>query len=201
MSSGKFSSADIRGKFRGKNLGNTLSSELKGKLGAKTDMSAKGKLASELSGKSRSERKTAYKNLGIDTIGEKRIEKAITGEHEMTTMEKRHLERKEEAKKRRNVFTSRRSAEESANAGQVRGRTGYVESTGEFASGEVTTRTRVSFVGRNKIGTVSRPGMTSGGTNGKKKQPSGLGGNLGRPSNLNSPNSLGKKGGSRPMGF
>lgn len=66
----------------------------------------------------------------------------------LTYWQRKDLEKAAEAKKRRNIFMSRHSGEE--------GGTGYETSSSIFVGGQVTSRSRVSMVGRNNEGEVGR---------------------------------------------
>lgn len=65
-------------------------------------------------------------------------------EKPLTYWQKKDLERATEAKKRRNIFMSRRASEESG--------TGYETSSSSFVGGQVMSRSRVSFVGGKQEG-------------------------------------------------
>lgn len=203
MDNGKFSGINIRDKFRGKNLGSVFNSQVKRKLGASNIISAKGKLSKELAGRSLQQRKSVYKNLEIDKGGMDKIEKTIVGKGELTLMEKARMKEETVKKIRRNIFASRRSADESAGDFSSGG-AGYEESTGFFAGGDVKTRTRVSSLsqagGRGNSGMATRPGMSGGnpyisspshGSNNPYTRGKTLG---------SSPSVLGKSSG-RPLGF
>jgi hypothetical protein len=60
-------------------------------------------------------------------------------EKPLTYWQRKDLEKATEAKKRKNIFTSRLSGEE--------GGTGYETSSSSFVGGRVVSRSRVSFVG------------------------------------------------------
>lgn len=66
----------------------------------------------------------------------------------LTYWQRKDLEKAVEAKKKRNIFLSRRSGEE--------GGTSYQTSRASFMGGEVESRSRVSLVGQNSEGEVGR---------------------------------------------
>lgn len=66
----------------------------------------------------------------------------------LTYWQRKDLERTAEAKKKRNIFMSRRSGEE--------GGTGYETSSSSFVGGQVVSRSRVSFVGGRPEGGVGK---------------------------------------------
>ncbi len=211
------SEKQIREKLRGESLGSVFSSKVRGNLDASSTKAGKERLADRLAGKSLSQRKAVYKELGIGGRGIQRIESMIVGKREPTRMEKKMMRRKQESKKRRNIMMSKRSAEESGGISSSGGATGYEESTGEFAGGQVRTKSRVSMVGRkadkNESGTalggakkkgfaLDDPGSKRGFAGGKGASGPSKGGFAGKPSKksgLGGPSTPG--GGGRPLGF
>ncbi|MBD3247954.1 hypothetical protein GF382_01530 [Candidatus Falkowbacteria bacterium] len=127
----------------------------------------------------------------------------------LSRMEMRKLKKEEEMKKKRNVYDSRRSSEETGGFSSY-GATAYEESTGKFAGGDVRTRTRVSMIGRPQAEATSkkgpgRPGFAMGMSN-KNKNPFAKSQKAGKSVSNNTVSQTGKTsppgaGGGRPLGF
>lgn len=114
----------------------------------------------------------------------------------LTYWQRQDLEKQSEAKKKRNIFMSRRSSEE--------GGTAYETSQSIFIGGKVQSRSRISLVGRNNEGGVgqaavegvrSRLGFAKAA---EKSAKSGFAKNTVRNSASGTP---GGKSSSRPLGF
>lgn len=138
-----FSQSSLRQTLGAKGLGSNVNKALQATTGAKSSSAAKGQLMKSLAGKSEGQRERVYKEYGIGYSGRKQIESVIgEGKKTYTKSELFKIRKAEEAKKKMNIFMSKRSAEE--------GGSGYQTSSSSFAGGSVQTRSRVGALDKGK---------------------------------------------------
>lgn len=137
-----FSQSSLR-QTLGKGLSSNINKSLQSATGAKNISAARSQLMKSLAGKSERQRETVYRSFGIGQSGRKQIEGVIdTGEKTYTKSEMIKIRRSEEAKKKLNIFLSKRSSEQ--------GGSGYQTSSSSFAGGSVETRSRVGALDKGK---------------------------------------------------
>ncbi len=138
-----FSQNSLRQTIGAKGLGSNINKSLQAATGSKNSTTARGQFMKDLAGKSETARARVYKEYGIGYSGKKKIEGMIgEGEKTYTKNELSKIRKTEEAKKRMNIFMSRRSAEE--------GGSGYQSSSTTFAGGEVHSRSRVGALDKGR---------------------------------------------------
>jgi hypothetical protein len=138
-----FSQSSLRQTLGSKSLGSNINKALQSATGAKSSAVAKGQLLKSLAGKGEGQRERVYKEFGIGYSSRKQIEGVIgEGKKTYTKNEMVKIRKAEEAKKKLNIFMSKRSAEE--------GGSGYQESSSSFAGGSVQTRSRVGALDKGK---------------------------------------------------
>ncbi len=138
-----FSQSSLRQTLGAKGLGSNINKSLQSATGIKSSSAAKAQFMKSLAGKSERQRESVYKQYGIGHSGKKQIEGVIgEGKKSYTKNEMVKVRKAEEAKKKLNIFLSRRSAEE--------GGSGYQTGTGSFAGGDVHTRSRVGALDKGK---------------------------------------------------
>jgi hypothetical protein len=131
-----FSQSSLRQTLGAKGLGSNFNKALQSSTGAKNSMAAKSQFIKSLANKSGRQRESVYKEFGLGHSDRQQVEKVIDQGKKIYTKDELHkIHKAEEAKKKLNIFLSKRSAEE--------GGSGYQTGTGSFAGGDVQTRSRV----------------------------------------------------------
>ncbi len=183
----------------GKRISSSVRSAFKSSTGATNSNVIKAQIAKSLAGKSSGQRSAVYKKLGISATGRKSLESKLVGKRGPTLMEKNVMKKEAARKKRRNIFMSRRSAENDGSGSQA----GFASSsTVGYAGGDVEVKSMFAGLTAAKSsskfagGKSGKSGFGSGSSSSKSGFANGSSG-------MSGGGGMSKPGGgmSKPLGF